>query len=306
MPSDEIGIGRRQLLSSAAVIGASSSAAGVGTWSLFADESKTRGEIRAGTLELSTANESAASISIGPVSPGDESIETIELVNEGSVSGNLGLAVGGVVPSGGRTGSKSNVSGKQDGGTSSSGNVTAVEFSGCGKVELVIAENASLPIEVTTAVRRGGDLRESTHSIEAADLKRSGGSNGRDTRASINPKGGKLVRVTIGERTWRNPSPCAQPKESTSSGESLLNAITAEIGFTNDPGETGSALFGPSQLDEIRTGQSVETDRTLTPADAGSDRSSTFLYVAWEANNGVEQTHGDERISIELRPELQT
>lgn len=306
MPSDNPGIGRRQLLSSVAVIGASSGAAGVGTWSLFADKSKTRGEIRAGTLELSTTGGSAASISIGPVSPGDEGIEMIELVNEGSVPGNLRLAVGGVLPSSGRTGSKDNVSGGQDGGTSSSGDVTDVEFSGCGKADLVIAENASLPIEVTAAVRRGGDLRENDYIIEAADLKQSGGQNGQDARVSINPKGGKLVRVTIGERTWRNPSPCAQPDESLGSSEELLSAITAEIGFTDDPAETGSALFGPSQLDEIRTGRTVEADRTLTPVDDDTGRASTFLYVAWEASDELEQSNGDDRIAIELRPKLQT
>ena len=306
MPSDKPGIGRRQLLSSVAVIGASSGAAGVGTWSLFADESKTRGEIRAGTLELSTTDESAASISIGPVSSGNEGIETVELANEGSVPGNLRLAIGGVAPPGRRAESKADASGGRDGGDTTSGSVTAVEFTGCGKADLVIAENASLPIEVTAAVRRGNELRESDHTIEAADLKRSGGSNGQGTRVSINPKGGKLVRVTIGERTWRNPSPCAQPDEHPGSSEGLLGAITAEIGFTDDPAETGSALFGPSRLDDIRTGRTVEADRTLTPVDDDTGRSSTFLYVAWEASDELEQVSGGERIAIELRPELQT
>ncbi|GAA0536452.1 hypothetical protein ABNG02_11895 [Halorubrum ejinorense] len=306
MASDETGIGRRKFLSSVAVIGASSGAAGVGTWSLFADESKTRGEIRAGTLELSTADKSAASISIGPVSSGNEGIETVELANEGSVPGNLRLAIGGVAPSGGRAESKDNASEGRDGSDTSSGSVTAVEFIGCGKADLVIAENASLPIEVTATVRRGGDLRESDHTIEAGGLKRSGGSNRQDDRASINPKGGKLVRVTIGERTWRNPSPCAQPDEHPGSSEDLLSAITAEIGFTDDPAQTGSALFGPSRLDEIRTGRTVESDRTLTPVDDDTGRASTFLYVAWEASDELEQANGDDRIAIELRPELQT
>jgi predicted ribosomally synthesized peptide with SipW-like signal peptide len=305
MPSDNPGIGRRKLLSSVAVIGASSGAAGVGTWSLFADTSETRGQIRAGTLELSTANESATSMSVGPVSPGDEGIETVELENEGSVPGSLCLAVGGVAPSGRRAESKDDTSGGGDGDTASSGVVTEVEFSGCGTADIVIAENAKPPVEVTATVRRGDELRESDYTIAAADLKRSGGSSGRENRASINPKGGKLVRVTTGERTWRNPSPCAQPDEHPGSSGDLLSAITAEIGFTDDPAETGSALFGPSRLDEIRTDRTVESDRTLTPVD-DTGRTSTFLYAAWKASDELEQVSGDEHIAIELRPELQT
>lgn len=308
MPSDDITtLGRRQLLSSAAVISASSTAAGVGTWSLFIDEAETKGEIRAGTLELSTTEKSAASITIGPVSPGDEGIEAIELVNEGSVAGNLRLAVGDVIPVDRQTRSENEASaGGDNDDATSSGDVTDVEFNGCGKADLVIAESASFPIDVTATVRRDGDLRKIDYTVEAADGKGSRGSNGRDARASIRPTGGKLVRVNVGEREWWNRSPCAQSDDSSGVNGDVSDAVTAEIGFSDDPTEAGSNLFGPSRLDEISTDRTAEADRTLAPATDDTGPDTTFLYVAWEASDEIEDADGNERIAIELRPELRT
>ena len=201
--NDTSAIGRRQLLSSAAVIGASSTAAGVGTWSLFADEAETRGRVRAGTLELSTTEGSAASITISPTAPGDEGIEAVELVNGGSVPGDLRLTVDEIDPAGRQTG----------------------------------RENGQ------SAGARNGDLGD---------------------------------------------------------------AVTAEIGFTDDPSEVGSTLFGPSRLDEIHTGRTVEADRTLAPVTDGTDRATTFLFVAWKASDELEDADGDGCVAIELRPELRT
>lgn len=86
-------LGRRRLLESAVTIGLSATAAGAGTYSIFADRESSRSPVAAGTLDLQAGTETNRTIRIENVDGGDTGVETLPLENVGSIPGNLGLTL---------------------------------------------------------------------------------------------------------------------------------------------------------------------------------------------------------------------
>lgn len=86
-------LGRRRLLESAVTIGLSATAAGAGTYSVFADRERSRSSVAAGTLDLQAGTEANRTIRIGNLDGDDSGLATLPLENVGSVAGNLGITL---------------------------------------------------------------------------------------------------------------------------------------------------------------------------------------------------------------------
>ncbi|UIO99190.1 CalY family protein [Halobaculum sp. CBA1158] len=335
-------LGRRRLLSSIAAVGAASAAAGVGTWALFSDSEPTRGRVTAGTLDLVVDGGSGATLDVGPVDPGDSGVAAIPIANRGNVPGQLRLTLRDVVLSQGdenddeREGNKSKedvdsdeddgneIDEENDGddGDSSRGDgVHRIEFDGCGRVEITFDRDFSFPVDVVATVRRGGDDEAVQRKVRADDVNRGSGtgkskgkgdgndegSDGTRPTFAFTPRGGRVVSVTVGGRTWENPSPCAGGGSNGEDGDGLAEALTLRIGVDDsEPVDASSPAIGPAEAGSIDAPRTVDLDRTLAPAGAGDGDDTAVLYVAWSVEDDPDDEVAGESARLTLVPEVYT
>jgi len=87
-----IELNRRRVLGALGTIGVASAGAGAGTFALFSDtESSTGNSISAGTLDLTTSNQTSIEVNVTDVQPGYFTSGTTTLNNAGSLDGSLDI-----------------------------------------------------------------------------------------------------------------------------------------------------------------------------------------------------------------------
>ena len=314
-------IGRRRLLSSLAVLGTASAASGVGTWALLSDRERTTGGVTAGTLDLRVGGDGTTTLAFDGVRPGDSGVATVPVSNHGSLSGTLGLTVVDAGPASETEGVQG-----EAGETGDDAPVSDIDFRGCGTARVLFAPDTAFPVTVRVEGSRGG--RTTT---EEREVRRSDTSAVEDGERAydVAPVEGKLVAVGVGDRTWRNPNPCANRERPGGEDESdgaaveadegsaaLAEALTLRIGYEDaEPVDADDPLVGPVAVSRLETPTRELSDRILAPIGDGTDGSdaesedgdddgTAVLYVAWAVDPEPGEPVAGGSIEIELRPEV--
>lgn len=292
-------IGRRRLLSSLGVIGATSAASGLGTWALLSDTERTTGSVTTGTLDLRIGDGGTATLAIEDVRPGDSGVATVPVSNHGTVAGTLGLTVVNVRPN--DSDGDSNPDTDESGGP-----IAGIEFNGCGTADVEFAADAAFPIYIDVYTRTGeSDTSVETRTIEKSDTKSKAG--GRPT-TKVNGNGG-LVAVSVSDQTWTNPNPCANDNgRGDAASVALAKALTVDIGYADDEAVAGTApLVEADPVWDLSVPQTGESDRTLSPGgEDDAPGSHAELYVEWSVDADSEESIADGTVEIELQPVIHT